>query len=86
MGIDTGHPKQAEIKAAALQYLNMDSLRHIGMIEPILHDTAEILYASNDGVFVMEKKSGAYFLSAQETSLGIDLLGRTEGIALLCVF
>lgn len=76
---------QAYIKHTALQYLEIDELLHVGLIEPILHGTAEILYAAPDGVFLKEKRSGAFMLSMQNDLVGKTLLEKQKGISLLCL-
>ena len=78
-------PEQESLKYSALQYLEIDKVLHVGMIEPILHGTAEILYAASDGVFLKEKPSGAFMLSMQNDLLGIMLLEQQKAISLLCV-
>ena len=78
-------PDQAYIKYTALQYLEIDKVLHVGMIEPILHGTAEILYSAPDGVLIKEKRSGAFMLSMQNDLVGKMLLEKQKGISLLCV-
>ena len=51
------------MKERAITYLIKNPLLHMGMIEPIRRDTADILYAETDGVLIKEQKSNAYMVS-----------------------
>ena len=44
---------------AGLEYLNSVYPLNVSIIEPILRDTAEVLYAANDCVMVRDKNSAA---------------------------
>ena len=50
------------MKSRAIEYLIKNPLLHMGMIEPIRRDTADILYAEIDGVLIKEQKSNAYMM------------------------
>lgn len=64
----------------ALQYLERELLLNIGMIEPIKRGTADLIYAEKEGVFLKEKKSGAYMISVNEPELAERLIaGITNG-------
>lgn len=62
------------MKSRALEYLVKDPLLHMGMIEPIRRDTAEILYAEKDGVLMKEEKSNAYMISVDNFEKGQELI------------
>lgn len=65
---------ETEKTKLALQYLERDRVFHIGMIEPVRRGTAELLYAENDGVFLLEKKSDAYMISVDGPDLAERLI------------
>lgn len=62
------------MREKALQYLKNDPLHHVGMIDPILRETADILYAENDGVLLKEKNSQVYMISVDTQETGRKLL------------
>jgi hypothetical protein len=47
------------MKSRAIEYLMKDPLLHMGMLEPIHRDTADVLHAEVDGVLIKEQKSNA---------------------------
>jgi len=66
----------------ALEYLRTDPLLHMGMIVPIKRGTAQIIYATQDGVCLLETVSGAYMMSVTSQETGRALLAQlpSEGI------
>ncbi len=52
------------MKNEAISYLSGNPLLHMGMLEPIRRGSAQLLYASKDGVLLRERKCGAYMVSA----------------------
>lgn len=58
----------------ALNYLEKNKILHIDMIEPIRRKTAEILYASEDGVLIIENNSDSYMLSICDIKLAMKLI------------
>lgn len=58
----------------AITYLIKNPLLHMGMIEAIRRDTADILYAEIDGVLLKEQKSNAYMLSVENFEKGQELI------------
>lgn len=58
----------------ALEYLNRDYLINASIIDPILRNAAEILYASADGVMVKDKISDVIMIQAADLELGERLL------------
>ena len=62
------------MKFRAIEYLIKNPLLHMGMIEPIRRDTADILYAEIDGVLIKEQKSNAYMLSVDNFEKGQGLI------------
>ncbi|MCL2376176.1 MAG: GNAT family N-acetyltransferase [Defluviitaleaceae bacterium] len=60
----------------ALNYLTQNPLLHMGMIVPIKRGTAQILYAGEDGVCLLETKSGAHMLSVSSLETGRALLSQ----------
>ncbi|MDF2511771.1 MAG: GCN5-related N-acetyltransferase [Herbinix sp.] len=62
------------MKDKAIKYLSNSPLLHMGMIEPINRNIADILYAESDGVLIREKKSGAYMISVDDPQRGKDIL------------
>ena len=59
---------------AALEYLNNDFLLNVSIIEPIKRGTAEVLYASEECVFVRDKNSGVIMLQTENIKLADKLL------------
>lgn len=62
------------MKDKAIAYLIKNQLLHMGMIEPIHRDTADILYADTDGVLIKEEKSNAYMVSVDNFEKGRELI------------
>jgi len=63
-----------EREQQALEYLSRNLLHNIGMIFPIKRDTAEILYAADDGVVLIDTVSGAMMQSVDSYEVGVRLL------------
>ena len=59
---------------AGLEYLNSDYLLNVSIIDPILRDTAEVLYADKDCVMVRDKNSGVIMLQTENIRLAEKLL------------
>ena len=57
-----------------LNYLSKDPLLNMGMIVPLERNTADVLYAADDGVCLKETKSGAYMLSVACYETGVKIL------------
>jgi len=57
-----------------IKYLMENRLLHIGMLEVINRNSAEILYSEDDGVLLKEKISGAYMLSVESFYKGKSLI------------
>jgi tRNA (guanine37-N1)-methyltransferase len=66
----------------ALEYLNRNPLLHMGMIEALRRNSAELLYSETDGVLLREKRSGAYMLSASNPDAGGKLVSKISGAEL----
>ncbi len=62
------------MKKRAIAYLIKNPLLHMGMIDPIRRDTADILYAETDGVLMKEQKSNAYMVSVDNFEKGKKLI------------
>lgn len=62
------------MKNKAINYLMKNQLLHIGMIEPIKRNTADILYADSDCVLIKERRSNAYMISAASFEKGREIL------------
>jgi len=65
----------------AYGYLNKDRLHHIDMLETLSRNEGEILFASDDGVLVLNRPSGTYMLSAENADTlekMCALIGRPE--------
>ena len=62
------------MKNIAIAYLIKNPLLHIGMIESIRRDTADILYADTNGVLIKEQKSNAYMVSVDNFEKGRELI------------
>lgn len=57
-----------------IKYLMENQLLHIGMIEVINRNSAEILYSEDHGALLKEKISGAYMLSVESLDKGKSLI------------
>lgn len=62
------------MKSKAIDYLIKNPLLHMGMIDPIRRDSADILYAGIDGVLIKDQKSNAYMISVNNFEKGEELL------------
>lgn len=71
------------MKNKAIKYLMKNPLLHMGMIEAIRRNTAKILYAKEDGVFIREKKSNAYMISVEEFEKGKELINDIDKCGLI---
>lgn len=65
-------------KQNALNYLKNDLVLNISMIEPIKRNTSDILYVSDKGVLIYEKKSESYMLSTYDVELASKLIDTLE--------
>ncbi|BCK01882.1 GNAT family N-acetyltransferase [Anaerocolumna chitinilytica] len=71
------------MKEKAIKYLMKDQLLHIGMIEPINRNTADILYADSDCVLMKELKSNALMISAASFEKGHEVLSKISECSLI---
>lgn len=62
------------MKDKANSYLIKKPMLHMGMIEPIRKNTAQVLYAEIDGVLMKELKSNAYMISVDDFDKGRELI------------
>jgi len=56
------------------------------MISPIQRDTADIIYAERNGVFIRETTSGTYFLVSDSFSKSKELISAVGRQAHICVY
>lgn len=66
--------KVNKMKDKAIEYLMKNPLFHMGMIEAINRNSADILYADADGVLIREQKGDAYMLSVESLKKGVEIL------------
>ena len=71
-----------KMKDKALKYLNNNKLLYMDMIEPIRRNSADILYAGNDGVLIRERNSNAYMISMDNLFKGKELVNRLDSVDL----
>ncbi|MGN0143883.1 MAG: GNAT family N-acetyltransferase [Clostridium sp.] len=71
------------MKNTALKYLDKNKLLYMGIIEPIRKNTADILYAGEDGVLIKEKNSGAYMIAVDNLLKGQKLLENLDSVNLI---
>ena len=64
------------MKDRAYNYLNKDRMLHIDMLETMDRNNAELIYAQDDGVLLLNVTGGTYMLSAQSK----DTLERMCGL------
>lgn len=62
----------------ALAYLQNNIMLHMGMIEPILRGTAQIVGVSEKGVLIHDNKSMTYMLTAEDEETARDFLSRIQ--------
>ena len=55
--------------------MERDSVFHMDMLEALRRERAELLYVGEDGVLLIEKRSGAYMLSVSTEDAGKRLVG-----------
>lgn len=72
-------------KDKALAYLDANRPLHIDMIDPILRDSVEILYADADGVLFKELVSNTFMISSDSEVRGRELLDALGKQDLYCV-
>ena len=58
----------------ALKYLETDYLINVSIIEPIKNGTAEVLYASHEGVMVKDKRSEVIMIQTENMALAETFL------------
>lgn len=75
--------RKTQLKNEAIEYLKKKPLIHMGMIEPIRRETAEILYAGTDGVLLQEQKSDSYMISVDRFEKGKELLAMISECTLI---
>lgn len=68
--------KQKNTADQAIAYLSSAPLIHMGMIEPIRLGQAELLETTEHGVLMLEKRSGAWMISADSREYGEYLAGK----------
>jgi len=73
------------MKDRAITYLIKNPLLHMGMIEPMRRDKADILYAETDGVLIKEQKSNAYMVSVDNFEKGQELINSISECNLIVV-
>ena len=71
------------MKNIALNYLNKDVIKHIGMIECVKHDEIEYLYCDKDGVFLYDKSAKVHMIATDSTEVCSKALAMREGISLI---
>jgi len=58
----------------ALAYLEKDPITNMDMIVPLKRGSAQILYAGDDGVCILETKSRAYMMTVETPELGKSVM------------
>ncbi len=74
------------MKDKAILYLVENSLLHMGIIEAVHRNTADILYAGTDGVLIKEQKSNAYMISVKNFEKGQELINRVSKCNLIVAY
>jgi len=74
------------MKEQALRYLERDAVLYMGLISPIKRDTADILYAGQDGVFLRERESGVYMIDVCNLGKGKELLDEIGKPVHICIY
>lgn len=72
-------------KNVAIEYLKKDYLINADIIDPIMRNTAEILYASPECVMIKDNYSGVIMLQTEDLELADRLIGSLpqEGVAIV---
>lgn len=73
------------MREIAIEYLMKNPLLHMGIIEAIRRDTADILYANIDGVLIQEQRSKAYMMSINNFDVGRKLIDSLSQCSLIAV-
>lgn len=78
----------ADMYKSAESYLNKNSILYAGLLQVIQRETAEILEASEDGVFLRDTVSDCFMLAADNIRLGEQWLKAhgNRGYPLLLLF
>ncbi len=66
-----------------IKYLMKKPLLHMGMIEAIRRNTADIIHSDNHGMLIKEKKSNAYMITADNFDKGKELVGKIPNCSLI---
>jgi len=74
------------MKERALEYLQRNSVMYMAMICPIRRNTADIIYAGQDGVFIKDSESGVYMLAVNNFDMGRKLVDEAGRQAHICVY
>ena len=67
----------------ALAFLNRNKLLYLDMLEPIRRGTAELLYASSEGVLLYDRLVEVHMLGADTPAALGEMLPRMEGCTIL---
>lgn len=62
------------MKDKAINYLSKNPLLHTDMLEAIRRNSADLIYAEEDGVLIREQYSDAYMISVIDVELGCNLI------------
>ena len=74
------------MKDTALKYLEKESVAHMGMISPIKRNSADIIYAAEDGVFIREAKSKVYMITMSNFDKAKTLVDEEGKQPHICVY
>lgn len=78
--------ENSTIEEKAFAYFQKDKIGHLDMSEPIRRGHAQIVFADEEnGVCLIEKNSGGYFLSAADEQTGKLMLDRISDCKLICL-
>jgi len=71
------------MKNIALNYLNKDVVKHIGMIECVKHDKIEYLYCAEDGVFLYDESAKVHMIATDSAEVCAKAFEMRESLPLL---
>jgi GNAT superfamily N-acetyltransferase len=63
------------MKQKALEYLNKNSIKHIGLIECVKYDEIEYIYCEDDGVFIFDKTAKIHMIATDSAHIANKALG-----------
>lgn len=71
------------MKEKALEYLNRNFIKHVGIIECIKHDEIDYIYCADDGVFIYDKTAKLYMCATDSTQTCEKAISAIDSLKLI---